>query len=78
MSAIGRGVITVTGAGGDGGGVGLGMGFIITIPVIVGSLAGGHIYSANAAHPWIIMTGTLIACTALSVAFIREPHKKEV
>jgi len=78
MSAIGRGVIMVTGAGGGGGGGGPGMGFILSIPVIVGSLAGGHIYSANAAHPWIIMTGTLVTCTALSVAFIREPYKKEL
>ena len=78
MSAIGQGVIMVTGAGEAGGGGGPGMGFILSIPFIVGSLVGGYIYSANAAHPWIIMTGILVACTALSVAFIREPHKKEL
>jgi len=72
MAAIGRGVIMVTGAGGGGGG-GPGMGFLLTIPIIVGSLAGGFIYSANLTLPWILLTGALVASVVISIIFIREP-----
>ena len=47
MSAIGRGVIMVTGPGVGGGGGGPGMGFVLTIPIIIGSLVGGYSYSVN-------------------------------
>ena len=77
MAALGRGVIMITGAGGGGGG-GPGMGFLLTVPIIVGSLAGGYIYSANAALPWMIMTGALAVSAAVSIAFVREPSTKEL
>lgn len=77
MAALGRGVIMVTGAGGGGGG-GPGMGFLLTVPIIVGSLAGGYIYSADAALPWVIMTGALAVSAAVSIAFVREPSTKEL
>jgi MFS family permease len=77
MAAVGRGVIMITGAGGGGGG-GPGMGFLLTIPVIIGSLAGGYIYSANNSLPWIILTGALAICLTITIIFIKEPLKKEV
>lgn len=76
MSAIGRGVIMVTGPG-IGGGGGPGMGFVLTIPIILGSLVGGHVYSANPTFSWAILTGALVICTAISILFVRDPQKTD-
>jgi hypothetical protein len=73
MSAIGRGVIMVTSPGVGGGGGGPGMGFVLTLPVILGSLVGGYIYSTNPIFCWLLLTGALIICTAISIAFVRDP-----
>ena len=76
MSAIGRGVIMVTGPGVGGGGGGPGMGFVLTVPIILGSLVGGIIYSTNPTFSWILLTGALAICIAISIAFVRDPYKK--
>jgi MFS family permease len=74
MSAIGRGVIMVTGPGVGGGGGGPGMGFVLTVPIIMGSLVGGYIYSINPAFSWILLTGALTICIVIGVAFVRDPQ----
>jgi MFS family permease len=71
MSAIGRGVIMVTGPGVGGGGPG--MGFLLTIPIIIGSLVGGFIYSANPLYSWFLLTGALVISTIISVFFLKDP-----
>ncbi len=76
MSATGRGVIMVTGPGVGGGGGGPGMGFVLTVPIIVGSLVGGYIYTASPTFSWTLLTGALAICTAISIAFLRDPQKK--
>ena len=76
MSAIGRGIIMVTGPGVGGGGGGPGMGFVLTVPIIIGSLVGGYIYSVNPTFSWIFLTGALAICVAISIAFVRDPQKK--
>ena len=76
MSTIGRGVIMVTGPGVGGGGGGPGMGFVLTVPIIMGSLVGGYFYSANPTFSWLLLTGALAICTAISIAFLRDPPKK--
>jgi len=76
MSAIGRGVIMVTGPGVGGGGGGPGMGFVLTVPIIIGSLIGGYIYSASPTFSWTLLTGALATCIAISIAFVRDPLKK--
>jgi MFS family permease len=73
MSAIGRGVIMVTGPGVGGGGGGPGMGFLLTIPIILGSLIGGFIYSANPLYSWFLLTGALVVSILISVFFLRDP-----
>jgi MFS family permease len=73
MSAIGRGVIMVTSPGVGGGGGGPGMGFILTLPVILGSLVGGYIYSANPTFCWVLLTGAIVICTAISIFFVKDP-----
>ena len=70
MSAIGRGVIMVTGPGVGGGGPG--MGFVLTIPIIIGSLVGGFIYITNPLYAWFLLTGALIISTAISIVFLRD------
>jgi MFS family permease len=76
MSAIGRGVIMVTGPGVGGGGGGPGMGFVLTVPVIMGSLVGGYIYSINPTYSWILLTGALVICTTVSIVLLRDPQKR--
>jgi MFS family permease len=79
MSAIGRGVIMVTGPGvGGGGGGGPGMGFVLTVPVIIGSLVGGYIYSVNPTYSWILLTGSLVICTAVSIVLLKDPQKRSL
>ncbi len=76
MSAIGRGVIMVTGPGVGGGGGGPGMGFVLTVPIIVGSLVGGYIYSVSPTFSWLLLTGALAICTVISIVLLRDPQKK--
>ena len=72
MSAIGRGVIMVTGPGVSGTGGGPGMGFVLSIPIIIGTLVGGYIYSANPYYAWYLLTGALLLSTAFSIVFLRD------
>jgi MFS family permease len=51
MAAIGRGQMLMGSPGGGTGGPG--MGFLITIPVMLGSLVGGYLYDANPTWPWM-------------------------
>ena len=74
MSAIGRGVIMVTGPGVGGGEGGPGMGFVLTVPIIMGSLVGGYIYSVNPTLSWLLLTGALVISTAISIVFLRDPQ----
>jgi MFS family permease len=72
MSAIGRGIIMVTSPGVGGGGGGPGMGFVLTIPIILGSLVGGYIYSVNPSYAWFLLTGALVLSTAISIFFLKD------
>ncbi|MFC1803561.1 MFS transporter, partial [Thermoproteota archaeon] len=73
MSAIGRGVIVVTGPSvGGGGGGSPGVDFVLTIPIIMGSLVGGYIYIANPIFAWSLLTGALVISTAISIVFLRD------
>ena len=51
MSALGQGGIMIGPAGGGTGGPA--MGFVITIPLMIASLAGGYLYTLNPAYPWL-------------------------
>jgi MFS family permease len=75
MAAIGRGTVMVGASSGGTGGPGVG--FLITVPLMVGSLVGGYIYTYNPVLPWIL-TGVAIALsTLLAVLFIRDPEAAE-
>jgi len=76
MSAFGRGSVLIGAAGGGTGGPG--MGFFITIPVMIASVVGGILYSANPAYPWFFVLVSTAAAIIMTALFIRDPTKAEV
>jgi hypothetical protein len=75
MAALGRGSTLI---GSTGGGIGgPGMGFLITIPIMIASIGGGYLYTANPAYPWLF--GLLSSAISLSLAtfLLRDPQKAE-
>jgi MFS family permease len=68
MAALGRGTVLLGASSGGTGGPGLG--FLITIPVMVGSLLGGYLYSLSPLASWLCALGAtgialVVAVTAL-------------
>ena len=53
-------------------------GFVIDIFTMLGSLAGGYIYSLNPLYPWILLTAALIVCLILSIILIHEPKDPQL
>ena len=73
ISAYGRGTIGIRG-----GGFGVGAGYILTIPILFGSMTGGLVYSVNPLYPWMIQSASLFLCFVISVLFLKEPKVPEV
>jgi hypothetical protein len=76
MSAIGQGSIMIGPAGGGTGGPA--MGFLITIPLMLASLAGGYLYTLNPSYPWFVVMGTTAISVVLVLFFVRDPHTAEI
>lgn len=76
MAAIGQGSIMIGPAGGGTGGPA--MGFLVTIPLMLSSLAGGYLYASNPDYPWILVGITTLISIGVTLAFIRDPQKAEV
>lgn len=76
MAAIGQGGIMIGPAGGGTGGPA--MGFMIILPLMVASLAGGYLYAQNPAYPWFFVPITTAISIILTLLFIRDPQKAEV
>ena len=76
MSAIGQGSIQIMPAGGGTGGPAVG--FLITIPLMLSSLAGGYIYTLNPNYPWFVVMGTMMVAVVLTLLFIRDPKTAEI
>ena len=76
MAAFGRGAVLVGATGGGTGGPG--MGFLITIPLMASSLAGGILYSANPAYPWFFFLFTILASIAVTGLYVRDPKTAEI
>ena len=74
MATLGRGWLLVNFQGGVGGGPG--MGFLLTFPVIIGSLIGGYIYEFNPTAPWLLL-GAAMAGNALIAGLLLRPGKDE-
>ena len=62
----------------SGGTGGPGLGFLVSIPLVVASLAGGYLYTANPVYPWVFVL--IVTCIALTLAliFIRDPQEAQV
>lgn len=76
MAALGRGTVMIGAASGGTGGPGVG--FLITIPLMIASLAGGYLYAYNPAYPWFfVLIATMISLILLAL-FIRDPKAAEV
>lgn len=76
MAALGQGGIMLGMAGGGTGGPGVG--FVITIPLMIASLAGGYLYVLNPSYPWFFTGLTTAISLFLILLFIHDPQKAEV
>ena len=76
MSAIGQGGIMIGPAGGGTGGPAVG--FLVTIPLMLSSLAGGYLYAANPTYPWFFVGFATLISIGLTARFIRDPQTAEV
>jgi MFS family permease len=76
MAAIGRGTVMLGPASGGTGGPG--MGFLTTLPVILGSIVGGYLYSYNPTFPWLFAAAATALSVLLSVLFLRDPEHAQV
>ena len=76
MAALGQGGVMIGAAGGGTGGPGTG--FLITLPLMIASLAGGYLYAQNPTYPWIFVLLTATLATILTALFIRDPKQAEI
>jgi MFS family permease len=76
MAAIGRGGVMLAPASGGTGGPG--MGFLTTLPVMLGCVVGGYLYSANPTLPWIFATIATAVSVLLAALFLRDPKHAHV
>ena len=75
MAALGRGTVMLGAASGGTGGPGVG--FVITVPLMLASLAGGYLYDAQPAAPWLAVAATIAISLLLVALFIRDPQVAE-
>jgi len=72
MAGLGSGMsIGVTGGG-------YSSGFLVFIPMTLGSLISGYIYSFDAAMPWILQSVLLTLALISTVVWLRDPEKAQV
>ena len=76
MAAFGRGTVLVGATGGGTGGPG--MGFLVTIPVMISSFAGGILYSANPIYPWIFFLISIVISILVTRFYVRDPKTAEI
>lgn len=71
MAAIGQGQMLLGSSGGGTGGPG--MGFLMTLPVIAGSLVGGYLYDTDPRLPWFFTFAALAVCVMLAWRRLCDP-----
>jgi MFS family permease len=76
MAALGQGGIMIGAAGGGTGGPAVG--FVVTIPLMLSSLAGGYLYALDPAYPWYFVLMATALSILLTALFIRDPQRAEV
>ncbi len=75
MAAIGRGSVMIGAASGGTGGPGTG--FLITIPLMLASLAGGILYEWNPVSTWVLVLALMLVALVVAVLYVRDPKKAE-
>ena len=75
MAAIGRGSVMIGGASGGIGGPGTG--FLIILPLMLASVAGGMLYEWSPLSPWIVVAGVTAICVATAAVYLRDPRQAE-
>ncbi len=63
-------------AGGGTGGPAVG--YVITVPLMLASLAGGYLYAQNPAYPWFFVLIATTISVILTALFIRDPKRAEI
>jgi hypothetical protein len=53
------------------------VGFLITLPLMIGSLVGGYLYAFNPVVPWAFTGVALALSTLIAVLYIRDPETVE-
>jgi len=76
MAAVGQGGIMIGMAGGGTGGPATG--YLITVPLMAASLAGGYLYTWHSTYPWLFALIATVISIVLTVLFIRDPENAEV
>jgi hypothetical protein len=76
MAAIGQGGIMIGATGGGTGGPGVG--YVITLPLMASSLAGGYLYALDPTYPWLFLLVTTLLSIVLAIGFVRDPRAVEV
>jgi hypothetical protein len=76
MAATGRGMVLLGPASRGTGGPG--MGFLTTLHVMLGSLAGGVLYSYNPIYPWRFVPVATALSILLAILFLRDPERARV
>ena len=76
MAAIGRGAVMLGPASGGTGGPG--MGLLTTLPVMLGSILGGYLYSSNPIFPWLFVSAATALSVLFSVLFLRDPEQAQI
>ncbi len=75
MAATGQGGVMLGAAGGGTGGPGTG--YLITIPLMLSSLAGGYLYAAGPVYPWYVASGIMLLALLITLRFVRDPQQAE-
>ncbi|NOZ28471.1 MAG: MFS transporter [Chloroflexi bacterium] len=76
MAAVGQGGIMIGVAGGGTGGPA--MGYLVTVPLMAASLAGGYLYTWHPTYPWLFALAATVVSIVLTALFIRDPENAEV
>ena len=74
MAAIGRGSLILNFRSGTGGGPT--MGFLLTLPVIVGSLLGGYLYDYSPHITWSLLGGTVLLNAVIAMFFLKKTEEE--
>tara|TARA_B100000686_G_scaffold192097_1_gene198693 strand:- start:335 stop:499 length:165 start_codon:yes stop_codon:yes gene_type:complete len=54
------------------------MGFLVTIPLILASYAGGVIFAWGPGLPWLIVPGVMVISLGVAVFFLQDPKEAEI